>query len=76
MSAVTAQLMDYYSARSFRLLAIAAGVIPNVNKLDLSRMTQHQIEGCATKMELLSLVVTTNSIREDSKATITEVQEG
>lgn len=68
--------MDDYSTRSFRLLAIAAGTIPNAHALDLPRMTQHQIESCATSMELLSLVVTTNSIREDSKATVGEVQEG
>ena len=67
---VLVQVMDDYSSRSFSLLAMAVGVIPNVHSLDLSRMTQHQIEGCAVNMELLSLVVTTNSVREDSKSTM------
>ena len=70
------QVMDDYSSRSFRLLAVAMGVIPDVHKLDLLRMTQQQVEACAVDMELIALVVLTNSVREDSKDTISQVQDG
>ncbi len=68
--------MDEYSSKSFRLLAAAVGVIPDVHKLDLPRMTQQQVEASATCLELTALVVLTNSIRDDSKDTITQLQEG
>ena len=69
------QVMDDYSSRSFRLLAVAVGIIPNVQSLELLRMTQEQVEAHAVDMQLLGLVVLTNSIREDSKKTIHEVQD-
>lgn len=71
-----AQVMDDYSRRSFRLLATAIGVIPDVDQLDLPCMTQQQVESCALSIQLSALVVLTNSIRPDSKDTISEVQEG
>lgn len=71
-----AQVMDDYSSRSFRLLAGAAGVIRDADKLDMLRMTQQQVEACATNMQLLCLVVLTNSVRKDSRQTISELQDG
>lgn len=68
--------MDEYSSKSFRLLATAVGVIPDLHKLDLLCMTQPQVEASATCLELMALVVLTNSIRDDSKDTITQLQEG
>ena len=68
--------MDKYSSNSFRLLAGSVGVIHNVQKLDLLRMTQQQVEACATEMQLLSLVVLTNGVRDDSRETIRQLQEG
>ncbi|KAL0036849.1 hypothetical protein WJX77_002108 [Trebouxia sp. C0004] len=70
------QVVDEYSSKSFRLLAAAVGVIPAVHKLDLPRMTQQQAEASASCIELIALVVLTNSIRGDSKDTITQLQEG
>ena len=70
------QVMDDYSSKSFRLLAMAMGVIPNAAELNLPRMTQQQVEACAVHMQLLSLVVLTNNVRSDSKDTITHLQEG
>lgn len=67
--------MDDYSTRSFRLIAMAAGVLHDVDKLDLANMSQQAIEAAAVDMEMLSLVVLANSIREDSVATIKELQE-
>ena len=68
--------MDEYSTKSFRLLAGAVGTIRHLHRLDLSRMTQQQVEACATDMHLLSLVVLTNSIQRESKETISQVQVG
>lgn len=67
--------MDGYSSQSFRVLAGAVGVIRNVDKLDLARMTQQQLEGAATHLHLLGLVVLANSLRPDSKETIGQVQD-
>ena len=69
------QVVDEFSSKSFRLLAVAAGVIPEVHSLDLQRMTQQQVEAAAVSLQLLGLVVLTNSIREDSKDAIHQVQD-
>ncbi len=69
-------MVDQYSSDSLRLLALAVGVIPDVHKVDLLRLTQEQVEVCAMPLDLLSLVVLTNSVREDSKETIRQVQDG
>ena len=68
--------MDDYSSKSFRLLAMAVGVIPKAAKLNLKQMTQQQIESSAVSMQLLSLVVLANNVRSDSKATISQLQDG
>ncbi len=73
---MSGQVVDQYSSDSFRLLALAVGVIPDVHKVDLLRLTQEQVEVCAMPLDLLSLVVLTNSVREDSKETIRQVQDG
>ncbi|KAL0030049.1 hypothetical protein WJX79_003470 [Trebouxia sp. C0005] len=70
------QVMDEYSSKSFRLLAMAMGVIPNAAGLDFAMMTQQQVEACAVHMQLLSLVVLTNNVRSDSKDTIAHLQDG
>ena len=56
-------------------MAVAVGVIPNAPAQDFSQMVRHEIESAATNLELLCLVVLTNSIRKDSQDTIREVQE-
>jgi len=71
-----AQVTDDYSSKSFRLLAMAVGVIPNAASLDFAMMTQQQVEARAVHMQLLSLVVLTNNVRSDSKDTITHLQDG
>ncbi|DBA88976.1 TPA: hypothetical protein ACH3X2_000200 [Trebouxia sp. C0005] len=70
------QVVDDYSSKCFRLLAVAAGVIPHVDQLDLPRMTQQQVEAAAVTLQLLGLVVLNNSVRPDSKETISQVQDG
>ena len=69
-------MTDDYSSRSFRLLAMAVGMIPDAAKLSLVHMTQQQVEASAVNMHLLCLVVLTDNVRPDSKATVTQLQEG
>ena len=69
------QVIDDFSSKSFRLMAAAVGVIPDAQALEWTQMTQQQIEKAATNMELVCLVVLTNSVRADSKDTIHEIQE-
>ena len=68
--------MDDYSAKGFRLMAVAAGIVPDKDKLDLPNMSQQAIEAAAVGMVLLGLVVLANSIRDNSVTTIKELQEG
>ena len=70
------QVVDHYSIKSFRLMAVAAGNIPSVESLDLHGMSHQRIESKAVNLRLLVLVVLTNHIRVDSLTTIAELQEG
>lgn len=70
------QVRDGYSSKSFRLMALAVGLIPDVHNMDLVRMTQQQVEAHVTHMDLLCLVVLTNNVRPDSKETISQLQDG
>ena len=54
---------------------MAVGTIQNAPKLDLARMTPQQVEASATNMRLLSLIVLTNNVRQDSKETIAHLQD-
>ena len=69
------QVLDGYSSKSFRMLAVAVGVIKNVHKLDLARMTQQQVELSAVDMQLLGLVVLTTSLRTDARRVVSQVQD-
>ena len=55
-------------------MALAVGVLKDVDKLDLARMSQLEID--ATQLQLLGLVVLSNQIRSDSKDTIMQLQQG
>lgn len=72
---MAAQVVDVFSSNSFRLMAVAVGIIPHARALDFTRMSRQEIESAATHLELLCLVVLTNNVREDSKDAIREVQE-
>ncbi len=56
------------------MLAIAAGVVHGVNKLDLSSMSLQQLEGHC-KLQLLGLTVLTNHLRPESKGVISELHD-
>ena len=68
------QVTDHYSSKSLRLLAVACGVILDAQQLDIVRMSQQQIEASAVDMQLLGLVILTNSVRSDSRETVQQIQ--
>ena len=70
------QVVDGLSKKSFRLMAMAVGTVPNVHQLDLSRMSQQQVCAHASSFELLCLIVLSNHVRPDSRDTLTQLQEG
>lgn len=55
---------------------MAVGTIPNVNKLNVSQMTQQQVAAHASGFELLGLIVISNHARPDSRNTIVELTQG
>ncbi|KAA6428240.1 MAG: hypothetical protein FRX49_01836 [Trebouxia sp. A1-2] len=63
------QLVDEWSAQSYRVLAVAMAQVPNVAKLDLASMSQQQVEDQAGPFELLGLGILSNHLNSDSKAT-------
>ena len=72
--AATVQVIDDYSSRSFRLLAVAAGRLHGVDKMDLGHATIQNLESCC-KLHLLGLTVLSNPLRPESKSTISELQD-
>lgn len=72
---LAAQVIDDYSGQSFRLLALAKGVLRGFDRQALSLMTQEQLERQVDRFELLGLLVLSNPLRPDSKQTITELQQ-
>lgn len=71
---VVCQVVDDWSGRSFRLLALAAGTIQNFKRLDAQTLTLQQSEAAVSHMSLVGLLVITNTLRADSKDTIAELQ--
>lgn len=71
---VTSQVIDEFSGQSFRLLALAKGVVKGLDRQALAMMTQEQLEQQA-EFELVGLLVLSNHLRPDSKETITQLQQ-
>ncbi|DBA77185.1 TPA: hypothetical protein ACH3X1_009759 [Trebouxia sp. C0004] len=69
------QVVDKYSGQSYRLLALAGGVVHGVGKLNLAVMSQQQLEARAGSLDLLGLFVLSNHLRHDSRACITHLQD-
>lgn len=69
------QVVDDWTSRSFRLLALAAGTIKNFSKLSDSNLTLQQAEAAVSHMSLVGLMVVTNQLRPDSKDKISELQD-
>ena len=69
------QVIDDFSGRSFRLLALAKGWLRGVSQEALTHMTQEQLEQQVGRFELLGLLVLSNHLRSDSRDTITQLQQ-
>ncbi len=69
------QLIEEWSSKSFRVMALAVGILPLVHKLDLSLMSLQDFESHAHNLEMLSMIVLTNHVRPDSRATVGMLQE-
>ena len=69
-----AQVVDEYSRKSFRLMALAVGKLPHVHQLDLTCMSQQQVEARAEGFQLLGLIVVANQVRQDSKNAVIQLQ--
>lgn len=72
--AATVQVIDDYSSRSFRLLAVAAGRLHGMDKMDMGHATIQSLEK-RCKLHLLGLTVLSNPLRPESKSTISELQD-
>ena len=69
------QMLDTYSDHSFRLMALAVGVIPHEATLAVYQMSLGQIEAHAGELQLLGIIVLSNPIKADSKDTVAELQD-
>ncbi len=69
------QMRDSYSGHSFRLMALAVGVLPCVADLEVTHMLQSEIEVQAGPLQLLGIMVLTNPIKADSKDIVAELQD-
>ncbi len=67
--------MDDWSAQSFRVLAVASAEVLKVAKLNLTSMSQQQVEEHAGRFDLLGLMILSNHLNSDSKATVKQLQE-
>lgn len=72
---LAAQVVDEYAAQSFRLLALAKGVVTGMDRKVLSLMSQEEVEKHVNQFELLGLLVLSNHLRPDSQDTITQLQQ-
>ena len=69
------QVIDEYSGQSFRVLALAKGILRGLDKHALSLMTQQELEAHAQGFELLGLLVLSNSLHPTSKDTVIQLQQ-
>ena len=68
-------MLDDYSSKSFRVIAMAKGVLRGLHRNALMLMTQEQLEAQAKSLELLGLMVLTNHVRKDSVETVATLQQ-
>ncbi len=68
-------MVDDWTSRSFRLLALAAGTIKDFGQLNMHNLTLQQAEAAVSHMSLVGVMVVTNQLRADSKDTIAELQD-
>lgn len=69
------QVIHDYCQQSFRLLALAKGVLKGLDREALCLMSQEQLEKHVEQFELLGLLVLSSHLRTDSEPTVTELQQ-
>ena len=69
------QVVDDWSAQSYRVLAVALAEVRHVNKLKLASMSQQDVEQHAGQLKLLGLIILSNHVNPDSKETVQQLQE-
>ncbi|KAL0024457.1 hypothetical protein WJX77_006172 [Trebouxia sp. C0004] len=69
------QVVLEYAGQSFRLLALAAGTLRRVTAERLASMSQQEAEAECDHMDLLALIVLSNSAHSTSRPAITSLQE-
>ena len=69
------QVIADYAGQSFRLMAVAVGMLKGVGPSELRAMSQQQAEACCSHMHFLGLVVLSNQLHPASVNTIRELQE-
>ena len=69
------QVVLEYAGQSFRLLALAAGTLRRVTAERLASMSQQDAEAECDHMDLLALIVLSNSAHSSSRPAITGLQE-
>lgn len=57
------------------MLAVASAEVLKVAKLNLTSMSQQQVEEHAGRFDLLGLMILSNHLNSDSKATVKQLQE-
>ena len=69
------QVLAKYAGQSFRLLAVAGGVLSNVSPDELAGMDQQQAEARGGPLNLLGLEVLSNCLRPSSQQTVTNLRD-
>ena len=69
------QVLAQYAGQSFRLLAVAGGVLSNVSPAELAGMDQQQAEARCGPLELLGLQILSNCLRPSSRQTVTNLRD-
>ena len=69
------QVLVELAAQSYRLMALAVGVLKNVTSTDLANMNQQDAEAMAGQLDLLGLLVLSNHLHPASRDTITNLQD-
>ena len=69
------QVIDKWSGKGFRLLALARGSIWGLPRQSLGLLTLEQLEAQADSFDLLGLLVLSNQLREDSIHTVHVLQQ-
>jgi len=72
---VKLQVLAQYAGQSFRLLAVAGGILSHVSPAELAGMDQQQAEARCGPLDLLGLQVLSNCLRPSSQQTITHLRD-